>query len=67
MVVGGGPTGVEFAGTLSDFVREDLRKKYPALMKYVKVTLLQVRGGEAHVTRATWNLSRYRLSSPLTP
>jgi NADH:ubiquinone reductase (non-electrogenic) len=28
-VVGGGPTGVEFAGTLSDFVREDLKKKYP--------------------------------------
>eukprot|EP00198_Chlamydomonas_reinhardtii_P012934 XP_001702271.1 mitochondrial NADH dehydrogenase [Chlamydomonas reinhardtii] len=41
VVVGGGPTGVEFAGTLSDFVREDLKKKYPALMKYVKVTLLQ--------------------------
>ncbi|KAG2424789.1 hypothetical protein HXX76_014213 [Chlamydomonas incerta] len=40
VVVGGGPTGVEFAGTLSDFVREDLKKKYPALMKYVKVTLL---------------------------
>ncbi|GLC47157.1 hypothetical protein PLESTB_001387100 [Pleodorina starrii] len=41
VVVGGGPTGVEFAGTLSDFLREDLRKKYPALMKYVKVSLLQ--------------------------
>ena len=41
VVVGGGPTGVEFAGTLSDFVREDLKKKYPQLMKYVKVSLLQ--------------------------
>ncbi|EFJ45750.1 hypothetical protein VOLCADRAFT_63330 [Volvox carteri f. nagariensis] len=41
VVVGGGPTGVEFAGTLSDFLREDLRKKYPALMPYVRVTLLQ--------------------------
>lgn len=41
VVVGGGPTGVEFAGTLSDFLREDLRKKYPALMKYVRVSLLQ--------------------------
>ncbi|KAG2429690.1 hypothetical protein HYH02_013948 [Chlamydomonas schloesseri] len=40
VVVGGGPTGVEFAGTLSDFVREDLKKKYLALMKYVRVTLL---------------------------
>jgi len=41
VVVGGGPTGVEFAGTLSDFVRNDLKKKYPRLMKYVKVSLLQ--------------------------
>lgn len=32
--------GVEFAGTLSDFLREDLKKKYPELMPYVKVTLL---------------------------
>lgn len=29
VVVGGGPTGVEFAGTLNDFVRVDLAKKYP--------------------------------------
>jgi NADH:ubiquinone reductase (non-electrogenic) len=41
VVVGGGPTGVEFAGTLSDFVREDLKRKYPELMQYVKVSLLQ--------------------------
>jgi NADH:ubiquinone reductase (non-electrogenic) len=41
VVVGGGPTGVEFAGTLNDFVRQDLRKKYPELMPYVRVTLLQ--------------------------
>ena len=32
--------GVEFAGTLSDFLREDLKKKYPELMPYVRVTLL---------------------------
>jgi NADH:ubiquinone reductase (non-electrogenic) len=41
VVVGGGPTGVEFAGTLSDFLRADLSKKYPDLMPYVRVTLLQ--------------------------
>lgn len=41
VVVGGGPTGVEFAGTLADFLRQDLKRKYPELMKYVKVTLLQ--------------------------
>lgn len=41
VVVGGGPTGVEFAGTLSDFLKADLSRKYPDLMKYVRVTLLQ--------------------------
>ncbi len=34
------PPGVEFAGTLSDFLREDLKKKYPELMPYVRVSLL---------------------------
>jgi NADH:ubiquinone reductase (non-electrogenic) len=33
--------GVEFAGTLADFLRGDLKRKYPELMPYVKVTLLQ--------------------------
>ena len=41
VVVGGGPTGVEFAGTLCDFLRGDLRAKYPGLMPHVSVTLLQ--------------------------
>ena len=36
-VVGGGPTGVEFAGTLRDFVRGDLSRKYPELMADVQV------------------------------
>ncbi|KAI3438808.1 hypothetical protein D9Q98_001225 [Chlorella vulgaris] len=40
VVVGGGPTGVEFAGTLSDFLRNDLKRKYPELMSYVRVSLL---------------------------
>lgn len=26
LVVGGGPTGVEFAGELSDFINKDLRR-----------------------------------------
>ena len=41
VVVGGGPTGVEFSGTLTDFLREDLRKKYPSLTKYIRLILLQ--------------------------
>ncbi|KAL8131288.1 external alternative NAD(P)H-ubiquinone oxidoreductase B2, mitochondrial-like [Apium graveolens] len=41
VVVGGGPTGVEFAAELHDFVHEDLAKLYPALQQYVKITLLE--------------------------
>ncbi|CAN1222000.1 External alternative NAD(P)H-ubiquinone oxidoreductase B2, mitochondrial [Linum grandiflorum] len=41
VVVGGGPTGVEFAAELHDFVTEDLVKLYPAARKYVKITLLE--------------------------
>lgn len=39
VVVGGGPTGVEFAGTLADYVRGDLARKFPSLKP--TVTLLQ--------------------------
>lgn len=41
VVVGGGPTGVEFAAELHDFVHEDISKLYPSLKEYVKITLLE--------------------------
>ncbi|KAF5801390.1 putative NADH:ubiquinone reductase (non-electrogenic) [Helianthus annuus] len=41
VVVGGGPTGVEFAAELHDFLHEDLSKLYPDLQKYITVTLLE--------------------------
>lgn len=42
MVVGGGPTGCEFAGELSDFVSKDLAPKYgKKLVSNIRVTLLQ--------------------------
>ncbi|KAL6535833.1 External alternative NAD(P)H-ubiquinone oxidoreductase B4, mitochondrial [Orobanche hederae] len=41
VVVGGGPTGVEFAAELHDFVNEDLAKLYPKLKDLVKITLLE--------------------------
>lgn len=41
VVVGGGPTGVEFAAELHDFVNEDLVKLYPAAKDFVKITLLE--------------------------
>ncbi|KAJ0808223.1 putative NADH:ubiquinone reductase (non-electrogenic) [Helianthus annuus] len=41
VVVGGGPTGVEFAAELHDFLHEDLVKLYPDLEEYTTITLLE--------------------------
>ncbi len=41
MVVGGGPTGVEFSAELHDLVHEDLLCLYPHLKDNVKITLVQ--------------------------
>jgi NADH:ubiquinone reductase (non-electrogenic) len=41
VVVGGGPTGVEFAAELRDFVKDDLAKWYPEIANRVKVTLVE--------------------------
>lgn len=41
VIVGGGPTGVEFAAALHDFVRDDLVKLYPMLKDLVKITVLE--------------------------
>ncbi|XP_076953813.1 external alternative NAD(P)H-ubiquinone oxidoreductase B4, mitochondrial-like [Bidens hawaiensis] len=41
VVVGGGPTGVEFAAELHDFLYDDLIKLYPDLKDYMMITLLE--------------------------
>lgn len=41
VVVGGGPTGVEFAAELRDYVDQDLAKWMPGLSKEIKVTLVE--------------------------
>jgi NADH:ubiquinone reductase (non-electrogenic) len=41
VVVGGGPTGVEFAAELHDFVHEDLGKLYPQIKDDVKITIME--------------------------
>ena len=41
-VIGGGPTGMEFAAVLSDLVHEDLSRLYPSLVEYVKITVYDV-------------------------
>lgn len=40
-IVGGGPTGVEFAAVLHDFVKEDLVTLYPKVKDQVKITVLE--------------------------
>lgn len=41
VVVGGGPTGVEFAGELQDFFENDLKKWMPEIAPHFKVTLVE--------------------------
>ncbi|KAE8866815.1 hypothetical protein PTNB73_04909 [Pyrenophora teres f. teres] len=41
VVVGGGPTGVEFAGELQDFFHSDLKKWLPEIQDNFKVTLVE--------------------------
>ncbi|GKZ69834.1 NADH:ubiquinone oxidoreductase [Aspergillus niger] len=41
VVVGGGPTGVEFAGELQDFFEDDLKKWVPEIQENFKVTLVE--------------------------
>ncbi|CAK4012950.1 External alternative NAD(P)H-ubiquinone oxidoreductase B3, mitochondrial [Lecanosticta acicola] len=41
-VVGGGPTGIEWSAELYDLIYEDMRRLYPALIKYVNITVYDV-------------------------
>lgn len=41
VIVGGGPTGIEFAAELHDFFEEDLFKLYPSVKDLVKITIIQ--------------------------
>nr|BAM13870.1 type II NAD(P)H dehydrogenase [Symplocarpus renifolius] len=41
VVIGGGPTGVEFSGELSDFIMRDVRQRYSHVKDYVRVTLIE--------------------------
>lgn len=41
VVVGGGPTGVEFAGELQDFFEQDLKKWVPEIVDKFHVTLVE--------------------------
>jgi NADH:ubiquinone reductase (non-electrogenic) len=41
VVVGGGPTGVEFAGELQDFFEDDIKRLIPDISDRFKVTLIE--------------------------
>ncbi|KAJ9698702.1 hypothetical protein PVL29_007659 [Vitis rotundifolia] len=41
VVVGGGPTGVEFSGELSDFIMRDVHQRYAHVKNYIHVTLIE--------------------------
>ncbi|XP_059292417.1 internal alternative NAD(P)H-ubiquinone oxidoreductase A2, mitochondrial-like [Lycium ferocissimum] len=41
VVIGGGPTGVEFSGELSDFIMRDVRQRYAHVKNYIQVTLIE--------------------------
>ncbi|CAA6656639.1 unnamed protein product [Spirodela intermedia] len=41
VIVGGGPTGVEFAAELHDFVNEDLVKIYPRVQELAKISVIE--------------------------
>lgn len=42
VVVGGGPTGVEFSGELSDFIHRDVVRKFSHVKGFITVTLIEV-------------------------
>lgn len=44
VIVGGGPTGVEFAGELYDFLTQDIRRLYPRIADKISVSLIEGRG-----------------------
>ncbi|KAL2456827.1 Internal alternative NAD(P)H-ubiquinone oxidoreductase A1 [Abeliophyllum distichum] len=41
VVIGGGPTGVEFSGELSDFIMRDVHQRYAHVKNYIRVTLIE--------------------------
>lgn len=59
VVVGGGPTGVEFAAEMHDFLTEDLKEPYAGLIQDLRITLLEA--GEHILNTFDAALSDYAL------
>jgi len=41
-VVGGGPTGIEFAAELHDLIHEDMKRIYPGLIRFTRISIYDV-------------------------
>jgi NADH:ubiquinone reductase (non-electrogenic) len=59
VVCGGGPTGVEFAAELNDFIEDDVRKKYSELT--ASIELLLIEAGKTILNGFDQKLSEYTL------
>ncbi|CAD2090137.1 type II NADH:ubiquinone oxidoreductase, putative [Plasmodium vinckei lentum] len=57
VVVGGGPTGVEVAAELADFVNKDIKNKYKQVYKYISITIVE--GGNNLLPTFTQNISNF--------
>lgn len=60
-IVGGGPTGMEFAAELSDLVHQDLSKLYPALAPKVRIAVHDV--ADKVLTMFDDRLSKYAMET----
>lgn len=59
VIVGGGPTGVEFAAELNDLIEHDIRKAFPSLFRLTSITLIE---SSSHILGAfDRNLAEYTL------
>lgn len=59
VVCGGGPTGVEFAAELHDFIEADVKRKYSELAQFVEIVLIEAKN--TLLTTFDKNLSEYTM------
>eukprot|EP01013_Petalomonas_cantuscygni_P009155 TRINITY_DN2193_c0_g1_i1.p1 TRINITY_DN2193_c0_g1~~TRINITY_DN2193_c0_g1_i1.p1 ORF type:complete len:603 (-),score=143.64 TRINITY_DN2193_c0_g1_i1:399-2207(-) len=62
VVVGGGPTGVEFAAELADFLERDLRVAFPRVAPHAHITVLDPTGvllGTFDKNLSSWAMRRF--------
>jgi NADH dehydrogenase len=60
-VVGGGPTGVEFAGSLAELIKGPLKKDYPSL-DFGEVCVILIEAADRLLPNLPERLARYTLS-----